>query len=63
LNEEEIDIGIGRITPPEASDDSPLPDDINEFRCLRKLARKRSSPIKRLLKDVDGCLLSFFESI
>ena len=59
LNDDEIDIGIGRISPGMRSSDS----EIDEFCSLRRLAKRRSSPIKRLLQDVDGCLLGLFETI
>ena len=38
--------------------------DIEDFQYLTKLKRSRkTSPIKRLLQDVDICLASFFECI
>lgn len=58
LNEEiEIDIDIGIEDPIQESDSS----DDDDFRCLAKLRRRKSSPIKRLLRDVNACMNDFFE--
>ena len=48
LNDEsdEVDIGIGKFSPSHRSDSFADPDD---FRILRKLLRRKSSPIRRLL--------------
>jgi len=60
LNDDaDVDIGIGRVTPFERSDSL----DYEDFRCLSRLGRKRSSPLRRLLEDVDMCLLTFMESV
>jgi len=64
LNEDydEIDIGIGKVTPPKLRSESE--DEEEDWRCLRKMgARRRSSPLRRLLTDVDVCLVNFFENI
>ena len=60
FNNEEVDIGIGRVTPPNEQSDYLGPDD---FRCLRRLTRRRSSPLRQLLQDVDYCLISYLEAL
>lgn len=59
LNEDiDIDIDIGIEDPIQESDSSGDDDD---FSCLAKLRRRKSSPIKRLLRDVNACMNDFFE--
>ena len=42
---------------------SDMDIDEDEFNGLSKLKSRKSSPIKRLLQDVDICLINFFECI
>ena len=62
LNDEsdEIDIGIGRLSPSQRSQSEADP---NDFRVLRKLFKRKSSPLRRLLQDVDYCMISYMEVI
>jgi len=52
----DVDIGIGRVTPPNEQSDYAGPDD---FRCLRRLTRRMSSPLCKLLQDANSVMISF----
>ena len=60
-----LEIGIeGAVTHHYGgAGNSDMDIDEDEFNCLTKLKSRRSSPIKRLLQDVDICLINFFECI
>ena len=66
IDEEMLELGIaGAVTHHYGGvgNTSDVEMDEDVFHCLTKLKSRRSSPIQRLLQDVDICLMNFFDCI